>query len=382
MQNEKGECFMKVIAFYLPQFHSIPENDKWWGKGFTEWVNVKKATPLFPNHYQPRVPLNKNYYNLLDPETMKWQVETANDYGIYGFCFYHYWFSGKKLLEKPVEAFLERKELNTHFCLCWANESWTNTWANGSADVIMQQSYGGKNEWKEHFDYLLDYFKDDRYIVNNNKPLLVIYRPELIDCLDEMLTYWNQLAKQNGFDGIEYAYQNVSYYLSSNRNDELFSYAIEYQPNWAFALQNLSTLQRIKKDFLIFVEKRLKFNLREKLQVLKGLQRCDYAEIWNYILNSKPNTSISVPCAFVDWDNTPRKGKRGMVVENANPVDFKKFFTQLLDKAEKEFKQDMVFVFAWNEWAEGGYLEPDEKYRYEYLKAIKDSLDEFEERRC
>lgn len=381
MQNEKGECFMKVIAFYLPQFHSIPENDKWWGKGFTEWVNVKKATSLFPNHYQPRVPLNKNYYNLLDPETMKWQVELANEYGIYGFCFYHYWFSGKKLLEKPVEAFLQRKELDTHFCLCWANESWTNTWANGSADVIMQQSYGGKNEWKEHFDYLLDYFKDDRYIVNNNKPLLVIYRPELIDCLDEMLTYWNQLAKQNGFDGMEYAYQNVSYYLSSNRNDELFSYAIEYQPNWVFALKNLSLLQRIKKDFLVFVEKRLKFNMREKLQVLKGLQRCDYAEIWNYILNSKPNTSISVPCAFVDWDNTPRKGKRGMVVENANPVDFKKFFTQLLDKAEREFKQDMVFIFAWNEWAEGGYLEPDEKYRYEYLKAIKDSLDEFEERR-
>ena len=372
---------MKVIAFYLPQFHSIPENDKWWGKGFTEWVNVKKATPLFPNHYQPRVPLNKNYYNLLDPETMKWQVELANEYGIYGFCFYHYWFSGKKLLEKPVEAFLQRKELETHFCLCWANESWTNTWANGSADVIMQQSYGGRNEWKEHFDYLLDYFKDDRYIVNNNKPLLVIYRPELIDCLDEMLTYWNQLAKQNGFDGIEYAYQNVSYYLSSNRNDELFSYAIEYQPNWVFALKNLSKLQRIKKDFLVFVEKKLKFNMREKLQVLKGLQRCDYAEIWNYILNSKPTTSISVPCAFVDWDNTPRKGKRGMVVENANPVDFKKFFAQLLDKAEKEFKQDMGFIFAWNEWAEGGYLEPDEKYRYEYLKAIKYSLDEFEERR-
>ena len=132
---------------------------------------------------------------------------------------------------------------------------------------------------------------------------------------------------------------------------------------------------------MVFVEKRFKFNMREKLQVFKGLQRCDYAEIWNYILNSKPNTSISVPCAFVDWDNTPRKGKRGMVVENANPVDFKKFFIQLLDKAEKEFKQDMIFVFAWNEWAEGGYLEPDEKYRYEYLKAIKDSLDEFEERR-
>lgn len=368
---------MKVIAFYLPQFHAIPENDKWWGKGFTEWVNVKKAVPLFQNHYQPRVPLNNHYYNLLDPEVMKWQVELANKFDVYGFCFYHYWFSGKKLLEKPVENFLRRKDLNTHFCLCWANESWTNTWANGSADVIMQQSYGAEAEWTAHFNYLVDFFKDDRYIKNNNKPLLVVYRPELIDCLEEMLDCWNRLAIENGFDGIEFAYQNVSYYLSKNRRDDLFSYAIEYQPNWALSLQNLSPLQRIKKSFLLFVEKRLKVNLREKLQVFSELKKTDYATMWNYILDSKPNTKISVPCAFVDWDNTPRKGKRGLVVENANPEEFEKFFMRLLNKTKDEFKKDMVFVFAWNEWAEGGYLEPDEKYGYGYLQAIKNALEQF-----
>ncbi len=365
---------MKVIAFYLPQFHAIPENDKWWGKGFTEWVNVKKAKALFPNHYQPRVPLNDNYYNLLNPEVMKWQVELANKYGVYGFCFYHYWFSGKKLLEKPVEDFLTRKDLDTHFCLCWANESWTNTWANGSADIIMQQSYGGKIEWKQHFTYLLNYFNDDRYIKNDNKPLLIIYRPELIDCLEEMLSYWEDLARENGFDGIEYAYQNVSYYLSNKRNDNLFKYAIEYQPNWALALKNISSLQRMKKAFLLFIEKNFNINLREKLQVLSKLKSLDYVSLWNYILDTKPYTNYSVPCAFTDWDNTPRKGKRGLVVLNANPVDFEKFFLKLLHKAKEEYKQEMVFVFAWNEWAEGGYLEPDEKYGYGYLQAIKNSL--------
>lgn len=372
---------MKIIAFYLPQFHAIPENDKWWGKGFTEWVNVKRAVPLFKNHYQPRIPMNNNYYNLMDPDTMSWQVELANKYGIYGFCFYHYWFSSKKLLEKPVEAFLNRKELNTHFCLCWANESWTNIWANGSADIIMRQSYGGRAEWEQHFAYLLDYFKDERYIKNNNKPLLVIYRPELIDCIEDMLNCWNQLAKENGFNGIEFAYQNVSYYLSNNRKEYLFDYAIEYQPNWALSLQNISALQRIKKAFLLLIEKNFKLNLREKLQFLTNLKTNDYSIIWNFILDSKPCTKISVPCAFVDWDNTPRKGKRGLVVKNANPNDFEKFFLRLLYKTKNEFKKDMIFIFAWNEWAEGGYLEPDEKNGFGYLQAIKNSLNKFAEKR-
>ena len=160
---------MKIISFYLPQFHSIPENDKWWGKGFTEWVNVKKAKPLFNGHNQPHIPLNYNYYNLLDKKTLEWQVNLANKYGVYGFCFYHYWFNGKKLLEKPVEDFLNRKELNIHFCLCWANESWTNTWANGNSKIIMEQKYGTKKDWKMHYEYLSTFFKDKRYISNNNK---------------------------------------------------------------------------------------------------------------------------------------------------------------------------------------------------------------------
>ncbi len=370
---------MKVIAFYLPQFHCIPENDKWWGKGFTEWVNVKKAKPLFDGHYQPRIPLNKNYYNLLDENVMKWQVDLANKNHIYGFCFYHYWFNGKKLLEKPTELFLNNKNLKTKFCLCWANEHWTNTWANGDVKVIMEQKYGSKKEWKEHFNYLLQYFKDERYICNNNKPLLVIYRPELIDCLEDMLDYLNKLAIENGFNGIEFAYQNVSYALSNNYNEELFDYAIEYQPNWALELRKKSKLQILKKQILLFFEKNMKINLREKMQEFKKLKILEYDDIWNYILNMKPYSKISVPGAFVDWDNTPRKGKRGLIINNSSPEKFENYLSKLIKKAKNEYKKDMIFIFAWNEWAEGGYLEPDCKNKYGYLKAIKNALEENKE---
>ena len=367
---------MKIIAFYLPQFHSIPENDKWWGKGFTEWVNVKKAKPLFDNHNQPRVPLNNNYYNLLNIDVLKWQVDLANKYDVYGFCFYHYWFSGKKLLEKPVELFLENKNLKTHFCLCWANEHWTNTWKNGNSKIIMEQKYGNKSDWKEHFDYLLPFFKDKRYILNNNKPLLIIYRPELIDCLKDMLSYWNELAIKNGFSGIDFAYQNVSYFLSGKCSEDLFSYAIEYQPNWALELRKFNKIQNIKKKILLFFEKNLKINLREKLQEFSNYNVLNYDDIWNYILNMKPHSKKCIPGAFVDWDNTPRKGKRGLVINNSTPQKFEKYLKKLIQKTQEEYEKDMIFLFAWNEWAEGGYLEPDEKNKYGYLEAIKKVQDD------
>ena len=163
---------MKIIAFYLPQYHEIPENNKWWGKGFTEWVNVKKAHPLFEGHYQPRVPLNKNYYNLLDEEVQKWQVSLAKKYGIYGFCFYHYWFDGHLLLEKPVEQWLKNRDLDLPFCICWANENWTQAWVSKESTVLIAQKYGDKEMWRRHFEYLLPYFKDTRYIKENGRPLM------------------------------------------------------------------------------------------------------------------------------------------------------------------------------------------------------------------
>ena len=160
---------MKIIAFYLPQFHNIPENDEWWGDGFTEWTNVKKAKPLYEGHMQPRVPLGGNYYNLLDDNVKIWQADLAKKYGVYGFCYYHYWFNGKMLLEKPMEQMLANKEVDIPFCICWANEPWTKAWVGDERKLLIAQEYGQEEEWKQHFMYLLPFFKDERYITKNGK---------------------------------------------------------------------------------------------------------------------------------------------------------------------------------------------------------------------
>lgn len=262
---------MKIIAFYLPQFHDIPENDEWWGKGFTEWVNVKKAQPLYKGHEQPRIPMNENYYNLLDDNVKIWQANIAKEYGIYGFCYYHYWFGGKLLLEKPMEQMLKNPKVDIPFCISWANEPWTKAWVNESK-VLIPQFYGGKKEWKEHFDYLLPFFKDNRYIKEDNKPLFIIYRAEVIDCLNDMLDYWTELAQQNGFSGMKYAYQNLTFDLMPNKDDSRFDYNIEFQPSYAWNdLNNKSAVQKsklwnflrsVKRRIYAETEKRLGFDLQ------------------------------------------------------------------------------------------------------------------------
>lgn len=368
---------MKIVAFYLPQFHAIPENDEWWGEGFTEWVNVKDAQPLFEGHKQPRVPLNNNYYNLLNDETLEWQVKLANEYGLYGFCFYHYWFDGKMLLEKPVNRFLERKDLNTHFCICWANEHWTNAWAAKSPRVLIEQKYGGEKEWKEHFDYFLPFFQDERYIVEDGKPLLLIYRPEIIGCLNEMLDYWNTLAIKYGFSGINFAYQHVSYTVSPNCDESRFAYAIEYHPSCARTFKDMesnASIKTIKKSVVNFVEDKLKIDLRELKKKMNPMVHFSYDEVWEYIINMKPRNEKCIPGAFVDWDNTPRRKNSGFVCDGATPEKFEKYLSRQIIHAKNDYKKDMMFIFSWNEWAEGGYLEPDEYNGYGYLEAIRNAL--------
>ena len=167
---------IKTIAFYLPQYHAIPENDKFWGKGFTEWINTKKATPLFEGHYQPKVPLNENYYNLLDDNVKIWQADLAKKYGVFGFCYYHYWFKdGKKLLEKPLEQMLKNKDVNIPFCMSWANENWSKRWDGGNQEIIAEQDYGTEDDWKKHLLYMVQFFKDERYITLNGDPVFLIY---------------------------------------------------------------------------------------------------------------------------------------------------------------------------------------------------------------
>ena len=379
---------MKIIAYYLPQFHAIKENDKWWGKGFTEWVNVKAAKPLFKGHNQPRVPLNDNYYNLLDHNVMQNQFNLAKKYGIYGFCFYHYWFNGKKLLEKPLEDMIGNSSLNMPYCLSWANESWTNAWkADQKNKVLIEQKYGGKQDWSKHFAYLLQFFNDKNYIKNNNKPMFVIYRPELINCLNEMLDYWNLLAIKEGFDGIEFAYQHLEFDNLKHKDDSRFSYNIEYQP--AYALNDninetrsaSSSLKKYIKRLITFFEKKTSVDFLTRLSFFHkkdNLKLYSYDKIWHNILIRKATSNKSIAGAFVDWDNTPRKQKRGFVISGGTPIKFSKYIKLQIENVKKNYSNDMIFIFAWNEWAEGGYLEPDNNNKYSYLESIKDALDQNE----
>lgn len=367
---------MKIIAFYLPQFHDIPENDEWWGKGFTEWVNVKKAKPIFEGHSQPRVPLNNNYYNLLDDDVKIWQAEIAKKYGIYGFCYYHYWFNGKLLLEKPMEQMLANPKIDLPFCICWANEPWTRAWV-GEKKVIYPQAYGEKKEWKDHFDYLLPFLKDDRYIKNDNKPLFVIYRPEIIPCLKEMLEYWDTLACQNGFDGIDFAYQNIDFDLKTDKDDSMFTYNIEFQPHYAFYDLNKNKhkyLRAIKRAVSQFLERHTGRNIKFVGDGKLVQNKIEYDAAWKAIIDRKPSSTKNIPGAFVGWDNTPRHGKNGRVYIGDTPEKFEKYLTIQISRAKEVYHKDMLFMYAWNEWAEGGYLEPDERYGYGNLEAIRNAL--------
>ena len=367
---------MKIIAYYLPQFHTIPENDEWWGKGFTEWVNVKKAEPLFKDHNQPRIPLHNNYYNLLDVETLKWQAEIAKKYGIWGFCFYHYWFGDKLLLQKPMEILLEHPEIDLPYCVSWANENWTNQWVSNSPKILIKQEYGDKDEWKNHFDYLLSFFKDKRYIKKNNKPVVVIYKPTNIEKINSMIDFWNTLARENGFEGICFMSQ-ISY--EAKEKFEYFKnidYILDYQPTNTFI-----ELTRTKNRFIRSIKNSIKkfalmFGLDIEGKKLGGLKRYEYSDIWKKIIDRKPQLPNSVPGCFVDWDNTPRKQNKGTVLLNSNPQNLKKYLKLQIDNCEKNYKKDFMFMFAWNEWAEGGYLEPDTVYEESYLQAIKEALEE------
>lgn len=364
---------MKIVAFYLPQFHVIPENEDFWGEGFTEWTNVKKAVPLFEGHTQPVEPLNDNYYDLLDPEVMRWQAETAREYGIYGFCFYHYWMEGRKLLEKPVENFLKDRDIDIHYCLSWANHSWTDAW-KGANNTFIEQTYGGKEDWDAHFKYLLPFFQDERYIKVGNKPIFVIYMPEDIPHLNEMLEHWNNRAKSMGFDGIAYAYQYTYFGMDPNRDDSHFDYGIEFQPPYAIADSRGKAMADIRKHgyrVLRWIQKVL--NISIDMNITK-LEMIDYSKIWEYILKREPDDSKKIPGAFTGWDNTPRKGKAGLVLYGATPEIFQNYLSKQIDRAKKIYKKDFLFITAWNEWGEGCILEPTKQDGYAYLQAVKDAL--------
>ncbi len=343
----------RVIAFYLPQFHPIPENDKWWGKGFTEWTNVKKSKPLFKGHKQPRVPLNENYYNLLDDNTFKWQINLAKKYGIDGFCFYHYWFNGKLLLEKPLENYLSNKSLDFPYFFSWANEPWARTWDGENTKVLMHQIYGGNEDIINHFNYMLPFFRDSRYIKKDNKPIFVLYRAESISYLKEMIRLWNDLAKQNGFDGI-YFIESLTAYQKEKMYQETDA-CFYFEPMWIHKNQYSITHRMICRMFSIL------FNVKYVRL---------YKTSMNNIIKSEKISKDRYAGFFVDWDNSPRRGRESAIYWGTSIKLFEKYLIKQFDKMVAA-ECPVLFINAWNEWAEGTYLEPDTVNNYSYLEAIK-----------
>lgn len=374
---------MRLIAFYLPQFHTFPENDAWWGKGFTEWTNTKKALPLYNGHYQPRTPQDNNYYDLLNKSTMIRQAALAKKYGVYGFCFYHYWFKdGKKLMEKPLEMFLQDKTIEIPFCLSWANEAFTRRWDGGNEEIIMPQEYGLKEEWKQHFYYLLDFFRDSRYIKQDGKPILIIYRPEICPVMTEMLKYWITLAKEEGLSGLCFIVQGTVFNTTSDIDDTDFNYRIMYEPGYTDCLLAKKEIKSIIKNTFSaprFMWTHLMMELFKNSKSDKGMQIFSYDEFWKIILRRKNPGTKYIPGAFTDWDNSPRRGRAGRMFRGSTPEKFRKYLTQQIKIAKKDYATDMLFITAWNEWAEGAYLEPDQKYGTKYLQAVKLALKDNDE---
>lgn len=334
---------------YLPQFHRTPENDKWWGEGFTDWTAVKEARPLFEGHNQPRAPYENNYYDLMEHDTMAWQAELMKKYGIDGQCIYHYYFKdGCMTLEKPAQNLLRWKDIDMPFCFCWANYGWVRTWNNDAwadkftkgkeAEVLIEQKYGSKEQWEDHFQYLLSFFKDKRYITLEGKPVFVIYAPDIIYCIEDMLSYWKQRAVECGLPGL--------YVITCGREAYRNADAI-----WVHSPQMFWNRKKLKNDIDGF--------------------RVDYDETWDNILKEPVHPAATTYFeGFADYDDTPRRGSQGTLVEG---FDLEKYYENMVKLYKKsiEIGNEVVFFNAWNEWGEGMYLEPDEKLGLKPLELLK-----------
>lgn len=360
---------MKFIAMYLPQYHEIKENNEWWGKGYTEWDAVRGGVSLFKGHIQPRVPLNNNYYDLSDESatTWEWQADLANKYGVYGFCIYHYWFfTGDQLLEKPMEILLQHPEIKIRYMICWANHTWRRTWYGVQDEILKEQRYGDEEEWRNHFSYLLKFFKDERYIKVDNKPVINIYNSWDIDRLEEMRTLWEQLAIDNGFDGVYIVSGNVGRRLEYRYN--LVDAFYNFEPG--FTLTNkISMYRRVK--YVIGRKRRRIVNKFKCKKILEG-GVIDAKDI--YIKNCFCLERGSVKCylgTFPQWDDTPRRQYKGMCYLSNKDLFYKNLLEikETLHRCNRD--NDFVYINAWNEWGEGAYLEPDENSRYSFLEAIK-----------
>lgn len=359
----------KIIAAYLPQYHETVENNLFWGKGYTDWVAVKNAKKLFYDHNQPKVPLNNNYYDLSNIDVIRWQAGLATRYGVDAFNIYHYWFkAGKQALNKPAELLLNNPDIIIEFMFTWDNTSWVRSWSNISGNdwapsyegsenknkILLELDYGDESQWERHFNYLLPFFKDKRYIKIEGKPVFGFMKSRDVNKLIRMRDFWQNLAKKNGFPGL--------YFISKHAVKEpyIFDSTFFYEPihsGWRYS----SILDsRLKKAFGISLK---------KFPFFKYI--ISYDSYWRRLLrtaekNHKKNVFLG---GLVNYDDSPRRGLNGRILIDSTPDKFEKYFKKLYEISCNDNKE-LLFLTAWNEWGEGAYLEPDENSGYAYLEAL------------
>ena len=355
----------RLIAFYLPQFHPIPENDEWWGKGFTEWTNVAKARPLFRGHRQPRLPGELGFYDLRLPETRIAQAELAREHGIEGFCYWHYWFAGKRLLERPFNETLTSGQPDLPFCLAWANESWSGTWHGRPDRVLIEQTYPGEADHTEHFRVVLPALQDPRYITVDGKPVFVVYHPKKLPSPKAFAELWRRLAEAAGLPGL--------YFVGFSRGEWApgeHGFDATLPHGWPATAQ--THLDRALYRHSGRTLKTLALPLYARIRLgAPGPRVYDYSAMFDGVYDA-PLPADRYPVVFPNWDNTPRSGVRGYVLQHSSPDLFGGFVQRAIAQVgDRDYERRIVFIKSWNEWAEGNYLEPDMETGRKYLEAVK-----------
>ncbi len=381
----------RVIAFYLPQFHPIPENDKWWGKGFTEWTNVAKAKPLFRGHYQPRIPADLGFYDLRVPEVREQQAAMAREAGIEGFCYWHYWFgNGKQLLERPFNEVLASGKPDFPFCLAWANHDWTTkTWQRGngllnSQTMIAKQQYLGDEDYIAHFNSLLPAFQDHRYITVDGKPIFFIFDPYNFKDVSHFIKLWRNLATTHGLRGIHFVAMCSSTTTVSRNEDgtlrrvmpDLHNSANVYQNLLALGFDSINSLGKSRAEMLSIgkYKRMIQKGLRSYFGFMPAI-RFDYPRVMSYFFAPEDSWENVYPSILPQWDRSPRAGSCEGIYVNATPNNFKKHIQDALSIIQNKSDEHKILLLrSWNEWGEGNYVEPDCKYGHGFLDALGECL--------
>ncbi len=363
---------IQIIAFYLPQFHPFPENDGWWGKGFTEWTNVGKAKSLFRGHNQPRVPTELGYYDLRLPIVREQQAKMAQEAGVTAFCYWHYWFgNGKRLIADVFDEVLKSGKPDFPFCLGWANHSWyAKNWnSDGSTTdkLLIEQTYPGLDDQKMHFSFLLNAFKDSRYVKIENKPVLYIFDPVSIP--KEYIENFRRWTKEAGFDDL-YLVGNLNF--NKTTREELIDKGFN-----AVTSQKIDIIEAMKSKWKVracFAIRKIKaFVLRRPARII------DFRKLMPYLITKEDSRQDVIPSIMPQWDHSPRSGKNGLILVNANPQNFYHHVLMALDAIRnKPDAYKVLFLKSWNEWGEGNFMEPDITYGRGFIDALRKALDDYE----